>query len=216
MSAQRERTLDWLHDDAEEDLVGADWHQLAIRTLADGLSDLATQCHWLWHVGDQLTLVGWKPDGAPWRPSPDIMIHPLAGPTPREEIAVRDAGPPALIVEVVSRTTWTYDVDITGGKGFGYFFMGVPEYLVFDPQGMYVEGQCRAWRRAGNAVEGWEPVPDGRYESASLGISFRPDGDLLRVFDPEGHPVPYSYEKTRKIAALEKELARLRGQNTPS
>ena len=32
MSAQREQVLDysWLHDDTEEDLVGADWHQHAI------------------------------------------------------------------------------------------------------------------------------------------------------------------------------------------
>ena len=113
MPAERQRTIHdiWLHDDTEEDLVGADWHQRAIVNLYAGLVDLATQRSWPWHVGNQLPLVGWKRDGTSWRPSPDIMIHPQAGPALREEMSVRDDGPPALIIEVASATTWRYDVD---------------------------------------------------------------------------------------------------------
>jgi len=33
-----------------------------------------------WHVGDQLTLVGWRPDGKEWRPCPDVSVHATAGP----------------------------------------------------------------------------------------------------------------------------------------
>ena len=102
MSAQRERVLDysWLHDDAEEDLVGADWHQDAIRALSTSLKTLAEERRWPWHVGDQLTLVGEKPDGKEWRPGPDISIHPRLGPDKRQEVDVRVEGPPALVLEV--------------------------------------------------------------------------------------------------------------------
>lgn len=231
----------WLHDDTEEDLVRADWHQRAIRDLSAALQDLAAQHSWPWHVGDQLTLVGWKPDGSPWRPSPDIMIHPTAGPSLREEIVIREEGSPALIVEVASRTTWAYDVDIDRvrqGKAYGYLHvLRIPEYLIFDPMGAYVPGQCRGWRRIGTSVREWRPGAGGRYVSRSLGISFCPDGDLLRVFDPAGLPMPYIHEQTQRIAALDQqvvaqsqtiarqeqdlarlraELARLRGDSLPS
>ena len=48
MSAQREQGLDysWLHDDTEEDLVGADWHQHAIRALSTSLQALADERRW--------------------------------------------------------------------------------------------------------------------------------------------------------------------------
>ena len=58
MGAGRVLTSSWLHDDTEEDLVGADWHQQAIRALSDSLDDIAREVHLPWHVGDQLTLVG--------------------------------------------------------------------------------------------------------------------------------------------------------------
>src|SRR5579864_8852132 len=100
MSAQRADVYAWLHDDLEEDLVGADWHQDAIRALVYSLRDLARQRNWNWHVGDQLTLVAWKPDGTAWRPCPDVMIHPNAGPHRRKEINARAEGVPALVIEV--------------------------------------------------------------------------------------------------------------------
>ena len=227
MPAESQRTIHdiWLHDDTEEDLVGADWHQRAIVNLYASLVDLATQQGWPWHVGNQLPLVGWRRDGTSWRPSPDIMIHPQAGPALREEMSVRDDGPPALIIEVASASTWRYDVDRDDGKPAGYLHLGVPEYLVFDPTGTNWGVPCHGWRREGETVQEWRPTADGRYHCTSLGISFGPDGDLLRVFDPEGRPVAYIHEKSqeiaeklqeiaernRRLAVLEEELRRLRG-----
>jgi hypothetical protein len=73
----------WLHDDTEEDLVGADWHQEAIGGIVDALRDQAEISGLPWHVGDQLALVACNPDGTAWRPSPDVMAHPGGGPAPR-------------------------------------------------------------------------------------------------------------------------------------
>ena len=107
MSAQRAQILDysWLHDDTEGDLVGADWHQDAIRALSTSLKALAEERRWPWHVGDQLPLVGEKPDGTGWRPEPDISIHPTLGPKQRQNIDVRVEKPPVLVIEVASTST---------------------------------------------------------------------------------------------------------------
>jgi hypothetical protein len=62
---------------------------------------------------------------------------------------------------------------------------------VFDPKGEFLAGQCRAWRRVEDVVQEWQPEPDGRYHSQTLGISVQPDAALLWVIDLEGKPVPF-------------------------
>lgn len=220
-----------LHDDMEEDLVGSDWHQRAINSLYNSLHDLADRTGQPWHVGNQLPLVAWKPNGDPWRPSPDIMVHPQASPAPRDEMSARDDGAPALIVEVASPSTWRYDVDAADGKAAGYLALGVQDYLVFDPTGNLLQPQCRAWHHVeGGRTRAWEPDPNGRYVSGPLGIALRPEGELLRVYDGQGRPMPYDFEKTRElltqarqlearvreIEQLRAELAHLHGQAPPS
>jgi Uma2 family endonuclease len=223
MSAEAYAVLDygWLHDDLEDDVVGAEWHQSAIRALATSLKSFAEARGWPWHVGDQVTLIAWKPNGDEWRPAPDIVVYPRLGPQERQEIDIHEEGPPALIIEVASASTWTYDVSMErlrgrrrqAGKAYGYLVgLGVSEYLVFDPRGDYIPGQCRAWRRVGNVAREWRPEPDGQYHSAALGISFHPDKALLRVVDPEGQPVPYWFEATRRLRTLEQEVAELRAE----
>ena len=57
----------------------------------------------------------------------------------------------------------------------------------------------------------WEPDAAGRWASAALGIAFRPQGLLLRIYDQDGRLVPTIDEQDARIAALEEELRRLRG-----
>ncbi len=195
-----------LHDDEEEDLVGSDWHQRAIISLYNSLNDLAANTGQPWHVGNQLPLAAWKPNGDPWSPSPDIMIYPDAGPTKRDGMSARDDGLPALIVEVASPSTWRYDVDAVAGKAAGYLALDVPEYLVFDPTGRFLRPPCRAWRLVGGVARPWQPEPDGRYMSHALSIALSPDGDLLRVCDSQNRPIPYDYEKAQILATQAQEL----------
>jgi Uma2 family endonuclease len=212
MSAQRSRAYRWLPDDTEESILGADWHQDAISSLRNGLRDVARARSWPWHVGDRLTLVAWHPDGTIWRPKPDIMVHPHAGPTPREEMSATADGVPALIIEVASPSTYRSDVNVSpptterrDAKGYEYLAWPVPEYLVFDPTAAYLPGQVRAWRVVEGRVEEWPPDAAGRYHSRILGVSFRPEGFFLRIIDPAGNPVPLDHEKADTIARLEQE-----------
>jgi hypothetical protein len=96
------------------------------------------------------------------------------------------------------------------GKAFGYLvLLRVPEYLVFDPRGEFLAGRVRAWRRVGDVINRWEPDADGLYHSQLLDIAVRPDEALLRVFDPEGKPVPYWFENARTARAQAQEIAEL-------
>jgi Uma2 family endonuclease len=222
MSTREQQLLDfdWLRDDSEEDLVGADWHQDAIRALSTSLKTLVEERHWTWHVGDQLTLVGEIPGDRDWRPGPDISIHPTLGLDDRRDIDVRVDGPPTLLIEVASASTWEYDVSMEStrrgrrraGKAYGYLaLLHIPEYLVFDPLGEFLPERCRAWRRVGDEIQEWPVGPDGRYLS-TLGLAFRPEGPLLRVFDPEERPVPFWFEVSSRARELEQELTALRAE----
>jgi hypothetical protein len=127
MSTQRSPAYRWLPDDTEESIVGAEWHQDAISSLANGLREVARARGWPWHVGNQVTFLAWHPDGSPWRPKPDLMVHLHGGAAPREEMSAAADGLPTLIIEVASPTTYASDVHIAApirrrphAKGFEY------------------------------------------------------------------------------------------------
>lgn len=189
-----------LPDDREEDLVGTDWHQQAIIGVFNGLLDLADTSGFPWHVGNQLALVGWSPNGAQWRPLPDIMVHQDAGPEPRSQMVVLEDGPPALIIEVASNTTWEHDVDTLRGKAAGYPGIGVQYYLVFDPTAEYLQEPARGWRLTPDSVQPWLLESDGTYRCDTLGIGLRPEGSTLRVIDAAGKPVPTCAERLYALA----------------
>jgi len=199
--------------------VGADWHQDAISSLCNGLRDVARAGGWPWHVGDQLTLVAWHPDGSTWRPKPaipDIMVHPHSGAAPRSEMNAATDGLPALIIEVANPSTYRSDVNISpptrmkpDGKGFEYLAWPLPKYLVFDPTEAHLPGQVRAWRVDKGRVREWRPDVAGRYQSRTLSVSFSPEGFFLRIFDSAGVPIPFDHEKADTIARLERENAAL-------
>jgi len=198
-----------LHDDTEEDLLGADWHQEGIVRSVDGLLDHAETEGLPWHVGNQLTLVAWRPDGAPWRPCPDVMVHPTAGPEPREEMNARTDGLPALVIEVVSKTTWRYDRDLVRGKAWGYFALGIPELLLFDPSGAFLDPPCQGWRLVEGKPRPWLPDAEGRFHSA-LGVAFQAEGMRLRVLDRQMRPIPFRNERAAAMANHQRELERQR------
>lgn len=213
MALSRTQTLDWqLPDDTEESVVGTEWHQFAISFLVSTLRTYALDASLPWHVGHQLTLIGPGTSNTPWRPKPDISIHPTAGPAFREELDTRTEGLPALLVEVLSPSTWEYDTSLRPeGKAWGYLEVWrTAEYLVFDPHGTYVAEKCRGWRRQSGRLEPWRAGQNGRYES-SLGVSFAADGTFLRAYDPQGQPMPFDFELSMQ---LREERARLLDEQT--
>jgi Uma2 family endonuclease len=122
------------------------------------------------------------------------MVYTQGGPAERAEMVAATDGLPALVIEVLSQSTWEYDVNAQDGKAWGYLQLGVPFYLVFDPHADLQGIPCRGWRQDGGRIEPWLPELDGRYHVPTLGIAFQPEGSLLRVHDPDGKPVPFDLE----------------------
>ena len=84
----------------------------------------------------------------------------------------------------------------------------------------------RGWRLNPRGNTPWLPDDRGHWVSDPLGISFAPQGPLLRVYDQDGSLMPLYAEaidtiaareralaeQDREIAALQAELRRLRGE----
>lgn len=118
---------------------------------------------------------------------PDIVVYATLGEQDLTSLDVARLGPPDLILEVVSPSTWRRDLDPDDPtcKPTAYAALGVAEYLAFDPTGTFEPAQVSAWHLVGGRRERWLPAVDGRCHSR-LGISFAVEGVRLRVHDQDG------------------------------
>jgi Uma2 family endonuclease len=130
--------------------------------------------------------------------------------------------PPCTIIEITSRSTRLEDMDT---KRVLYEFLGVREYILFDPLDEYLSPRLQGFQ----LVEGYyRPMalsPDGTLFCQELGIILKPDGALLRVIDPTtgqavptldeameqmGNVIERAQAEAQRADAAEAELARLR------
>jgi Uma2 family endonuclease len=217
------RVPDSVPDDTEERIVGTEWHQEAIGDTAGKLREGARRQGAAWGVCEQIAIAGLRhADGRPYDPRPDVMV--LSRPLPSgsvSTIALVDVGAPLFILEVASRSTMGDDV---GDKRQAYEAIGVPEYMVFDPDGALLSMPLLAWRLDGDTYVPWRPGGDGLWHSAALGLSLRATQPLLTVYDHAGQEIPGTgglhalteslhaqlEEERRRSSALEEEIRRLR------
>lgn len=145
------RVPDWLLNDTEESGVGTEWHQDAISSLVEMLREAARRRGASWGVCNQIALQGLRrQDGTAYDPRPDVMV--LAQPLPSgrlSSITIAEAGVPLFVAEVASRSTVGND---RGDKRRAYEAIGVPEYVVFDPDGDLLPATIQAWRLEGGCT----------------------------------------------------------------
>lgn len=112
--------------------------------------------------------------------APDVFVVPGIARGLREIYKLWEEGvPPALVIEVTSKTTRREDV---GKKHELYARLGVPEYVMYDPLGDYLDPPLRAFRLHDG---GYVPVPDAGtagIESA-IGVTMRLIDGRLVLFD---------------------------------
>lgn len=191
-----------LRDDMEEDLVGSDLHQDAITEIHGGIAAYAREQGLSWYVSKQVMVIAPMPGREEWHPSPDVYVVPGVSPHPRSSYDARVEPMPPFIIEVISPSTAGRDLEV---KRRSYEWIGVREYLIFDPTGDQLGGAVRAWHSGATQWEPWEPDASGTWRSAVLELGFRPEGVLLRVVRPDGSIVPTRQE-------LEEEVRQLRGE----
>jgi len=199
------RVPNTLASDTEESVVGTEWHQEAAGQLADMLRDVADRRGTSWGVCEEITLIGLQhEDGTDYDPKPDVMV--LRQPLPRGSMAsvrLDRVGAPLFIAEVTSDST---KGDDQGDKRAAYAAVGVPEYIVFDPDGGLLAEPLLAWRLAGAAYVPWRPDADGWWHSNVLDVSFQPGHPYVGVRDCDGVALAPSGVVRRHARALERRM----------
>jgi len=204
----------WPPDDTEESVVGTDLHQTTIMNLRWGINEAAhihtaAGQHAPWQALSQTVVAGFeRRDGSRYRTMPDVFVyhHPIE--RTRGSVAVGLDGPPALIIEVLSESTYDVDLDLDRGKGYSYARAGVREYLTLDPTGAFAPEGVRAWRLADRVYQPWKPEPDGRWHSAEIGVAIGLEGILATVYTRDGRRMLHEGEVEAERARARAELAR--------
>ena len=121
----------------------------------------------------------------------------------------QEGRPPALVIEVSSRSTRLEDL---GNKRALYALLGVEEYLLYDPLGEYLKPPLKGYRLAGQDYQSLDNDPDGSI-SSRLGLTFRVEDERLRVVETAtGRPLLRPAEALDEVERLRSEIERLRGR----
>lgn len=89
---------------------------------------------------------------------------------------------PCVIFEITSRSTGR--IDVSSKKGL-YEFLGVNEYILFDPLNEYLKPQLKGFRLDHGTYQPIMPSKTGDIYSQELDANLRAEGPLLRVIDPQ-------------------------------
>ena len=209
----------WPPDDTEESVVGTDLHQMTIINLRWGINEIARAVGAPgqpapWQALSQTVVTGFaRPDGSRYKTLPDVFVYPRAIDQNRGSVAIGVDGPPVLIIEVLSESTYDVDLDLDRGKGYSYARAGVREYLTVDPGGVFVPERIRAFRLAQGIYQPWEPDASGRWRSAEIAVAFGMEGTLATVYTLDGERQLREGEvsaQRARLRDLERELAELR------
>ncbi len=197
----------WMCSDSVESVVGTEWHQEAIGSLATMLRIVADRRGTSWGVCEQIQLLGLrKESGEEYSPRPDVMVLPRPIDKSRSSIHAAESGTPLFIAEIASEATVAQDL---ADKAFVYGQLGVPEYLVFDLGGTWLKGPMRAWRLdppTATAYTLWLPDEQGRLYSTALGLTILITQPLLGVCDGDGRLIESAVVMARRLEELERRL----------
>ncbi len=204
----------WPPDDTEESVVGTDLHQTTIINLRWGINE-AAHSHGApgqdvpWQALDQTVVTGFeRRDGSRYKTMPDVFVYRRPIDRSRGSVSVGLDGPPALIIEALSESTYDVDLDLEHGKGYSYAHAGVREYLTLDPTGAYAPEGIRAWRLTGGLYQPWMPDADGRWTSQEIGVAFALEGTLATVYADDSRRMLREGEVEQERARMRAELAR--------
>ena len=131
------------------------------------------------------------------RRDPDVLVAKGVGNHFRLSFRVWEENTvPRVLFEIASRSTWREDL---GEKRTLYASLGVPEYFLFDPEGVCLDPRLQGFRLDGGAYIPMTPAVDGGLESVELGARLVPEGGMLRLIDARtGAAVPMRPERAEQ------------------
>ena len=127
------------------------------------------------------------------RVCPDLFFVRGVPKHPRRSYKLWEEGKaPSLVIEFTSERTRQEDL---GFKKDLYERLGVEEYFLYDPLGEYLEPRLQGYRLAEGRYEGLAPGADGSLLSQVTGLSFTPEGKMLRLKEADtGDPLLWTWE----------------------
>ena len=156
-------------------------------------------------------------DGTPYTVLPDVFVYRQPVDDRRVILALGEVGPPPLVIEILSRTTYESDLDLRYGKVHSYAQAGVLEFLVLDRTGDYLLKQGQGWRLQGGVYVPWLPEATGGWQSRELGAGVGFEGLHVVVYDQtgqrqlrEGEVAQELARQRDKIVHRDEEIAALR------
>ena len=190
--------------------LGETWlHVQAIMLLHQALEDffrnrrdvfVASDLLWYWQEGSNQKI------------APDVMVVPGVGTQPRRSFFSweENGAVPAVVFEMASENTWRDDVD---DKYDQYERLGVREYFLFDPEGLYLVPRLQGYRLNGTAYRRLRQTE----LTSELGFGLRAEGPMLRLTDLKtGQPIPTRAEaveiERKRADALQIDVERLRAR----
>ena len=206
-------TKAWPPDDTEESILGIDLHQGTITNLRIGINEVAQLCKAPgqsvpWKATTQLLFLGCKhPNGTLYRTLPDLFVFPRPIDPLRGTFTLRVDGPPLLIIEVLSPSTYKADLDLERGKPFSYAQAGVREYMTIDPTATYLAEGIRAWRLEDDRYQPWAAEGDGRFHSTSIEVAIGLEGIIAAVYTHQGRRMLREGEIEAELAQRDAALA---------
>jgi len=134
--------------------------------------------------------------------SPDVFV--VRG-IPKDEdrdvyLLWQERKAPCFVLEVTSKST--RDEDKKSKKSL-YAQLGVEEYFLFDPRGEYLKPRFQGLLLTGGEYQPLRLAPDGSLTSRTLGITFQPQGNSLRVTDAKTGRLLLTFAEWKKKAEEE-------------
>jgi Uma2 family endonuclease len=206
----------WPPDDTEESVTGTDLHQASITNLRWGITEASALYRrergpLPWKPLTQTMLLGLRrPDGSVYRTLPDVFVYSHGIDPTRPSMSVAVDGPPVLILEVLSASTYDSDLDIDRGKAYSYAQAGVQEYLALDPTATFVPEGGRGWRLHEGVYVPWSRDERGRWQSLEIPVAIGIEANLATVYTRDGRRLLREGEVEETLDRLIEENADLR------
>lgn len=157
---------------------------------------IASDMFWYWEEGNPKARI-----------APDVMVVPGIGNDLRRSYFSWEepTKAPAIVFEMASKNTWREDLT---KKKVRYRKLGVPEYIVFDPEAIYLYDEpLIGFELVGNRYVRKKRQTDGSL-ATQLGFRVRREDRVLRLIDSTtGKPLLLPREKQAEYQRVVEALA---------